>query len=214
LDGFPQGEKKMTEEIKATETAQVTPAETKPVTNDTITVNIDGVDIPDVPLALAKQLIEKRQAAKKEVTELRNSVAAAEARAKSEGDKAQLLKAMKDSDVDAVRGQVAGEYLEKISNYERKIFSGEVKSLLASEGTLAGALDDATNLALSGAKLSLVDGNVQINDKPASEFVKSFIQSRPHLLSVKASTQSKAMPKAAVRDSGFTKFAVGIFDKK
>lgn len=205
----------MTEEIKATETAQVTPAETKQTeVAETITVNYEGINIPNVPLSIAKQIIEKRQASKVETSALREAVSAAEARAKSASDKEQLMKAMKDSDVDAVRGQVAGEYLEKISNYERKIFSGEVKSLLASEGTLAGALDDATSLALSGAKLSLVDGNVQINDKPASEFVKAFIQSRPHLLSVKAASVSKGMPKAAVRDSGFTKFATGFFDKK
>lgn len=182
---------------------------------DTIAIDIDGVSIPNVPIALAKQIIDKRQAAKKELGNLREQVSKAEATAKAEADKHLLLKAMKDSDIESVKSQVAQEYLDKISKYENKIFKGELKSLMASQGVLSSALEDAVNLALQGAKVTLEGDDIKINDKPAKELVEEFIKGRPHLLSVKQIEKpgTKVSQPKVTTNGEFSKFAQGLFKK-
>lgn len=203
----------MTEETKV----ETQPPTTPPEQSNTVAIDIDGVSIPNVPVALAKQIIEKRQATKKELGNLKEQVARAEASAKAEADKHLLLKAMKDSDIESVKSQVASEYIEKISKYENKIFKGEIKSLLATQGVLPSALDDAVNLALQGAKVTLEGDEIKINDKPAKELVEEFVKGRPHLLAVKAldkglpSTKT-ATPKVSTNGE-FSKFAQQLFKK-
>lgn len=175
----------MTEEVKKVEETKQEVTKQPEVSKDTITVDLDGVSI-DVPLETGKKLIEARQKNKKDFKELADKVAQAEATAKQEAERASLLKSMKELDIEAVKNQVAQEYTAKIATYENKIFKGEVKSLLATAGVLPSALDDAVNLALQGAKVSLEGDNIKINDKLAKEAVDEFVKGRPHLVAVKA----------------------------
>lgn len=189
--------------------------EQKVENTNAIAVDIDGISIPNVPIEIAKQIIEKRQASKKEVKDLQDKVAKAEMEAKSINEKAKLLELMKTQDIQAVEETVSAKYKEKISQYESKIFKGEIKSLLASNGVLPTAIDDAATLALQGVQVSLNADKVMIGDKDADTYIKEFIAVRPHLQSVKQSvtrqpTTTKSVPKA---DSGFNKFANSLFNK-
>jgi len=198
------------EEVK-TET-QPPVVETKVETPQTIAVDIDGISI-NVDLDTGKRLIEARQKVKKEVKDLQEKVSKAEASARQEADRAKLIEAMKSSDIDSVRSQISKEYLDKISTYENKIFKGEVKSLLATQGVLAEALEDATSLALQGTKVTLDGDVVKINDKDAKEYLGEWVKTRPHLVSVKATEGKKVVkvttPKAPDR-SGADRLASGI----
>lgn len=189
----------MTEEVKPIVEA-VAEVVAKP---DTITIDIDGVSIPDVPVALAKQIIDKRQAAKKEVTGLREQVSRVEAEAKTSKERAQLLEAMKSQDVESVRQQVSQEYISKISTYENKIFKGEVKAILAQQGVLPAALEDACALAMTGVKVALDGDAIKMNDKDAKEYITEWVKTRAHLVAVQATSAaskkvgvSGATPKA------------------
>jgi len=157
--------------------------ETKP-DNKKVTIDIDGVSL-EVDVDTGKKIVEKRQAAKKEVATLKEQIARVEADAKSASEKNKLLELMKSQDVEAVKTQVASEYIEKIRAYEGKIFNGEVKATLATLGIVDAALDDATKLAMSDVKVELKDGNVTIADKPAKDFLSEWVKSKPHLVASK-----------------------------
>jgi predicted RNA-binding protein Jag len=176
----------MTEEVKkeTTPTEVVKQPETNP--NEVISIDLDGISIPNVPIALAKQIIEKRQAAKKEVAGLKEQVAKVEAESKSAQQKANLLEAMKSQDIEAVKSQVSQEYLSKIAAYENKIFNGEIKSQLATMGVLPEALNDACTLALQGTKVTLDGDVIKVNDKDSKEFLAEWIKTKAHLVSVKS----------------------------
>jgi hypothetical protein len=205
----------MSEEVKnETKPTEVQKVET-PSKAETIDVDVDGVSIPNVPIAIAKQIIEKRQATKKELGSLKEAVARAEAESKSAQERAKLLEAMKAQDVESVKSQIATEYVEKIAKYENKIFKGELKSLMASKGVLPTAIDDAVALAMQGAKVSLEGDEIKINDKLAKDAIEEFIKARPHLVAVKAETKPTITGKRPqVSTSGdFKKFASGLFNK-
>jgi hypothetical protein len=201
----------MTEEVKP-EVAQPEPKPeaTKP---DTITVDIDGVSL-DVPLETGKKLIEARQKAKKEVKDLIDKVGKSEALAKQEAERSALMKAMREQDVESVRSQVSQEYVGKINAYESKIFKGEVKSLLASNGVLPEALDDACSLALSNAKVALEGEQVTIDGKPAKDFLAEWVKSKQHLVAVKAPVKAAGKHSPAVppkpQQSGKERMAQGL----
>lgn len=181
----------------------------------TMDIDIDGVSLPNVPIDIAKKIIEKRQANKKELAELREQKSRSDATAKAESEKAALLQAMKEENIEAVKAQVSKEYLDKISKYENKIFRSEIKSQLAAQGVLPSALDDAVNLAMQSAKVDLDGDTIKLNDKPLNEVVEEFVKSRPHLVAVKANDpkQTKVAPKAPVTAGEFNKFAKGLFNK-
>jgi hypothetical protein len=181
-------------ENKATEVPKTEVAKAPEVTSNeaerTISVDVYGVQV-DLPMSKAKELITKRDEKTKGYKELQEKVSKAEAVAKQESDRAALMKAMKESDIDAVKAQVSSEYLDKINKYETKIFRGEVKSLLATSGVLPSALDDAVSLALQGAKVTLEGDEIKINDKVAKDAIEEFVKGRPHLVAVKSSEGKK-----------------------
>jgi hypothetical protein len=198
------------------EKKEVAPEQPKVEDKETIAIDIDGVSIPNVPIALAKQIIEKRQATKKELGNLKEQVAKAEAESKSAHQKALLLEAMKSQDIDSVKSQVAQEYLDKISKYENKIFKGELKSIMASQGVLPSALDDAVNLALQGTKVSLEGEEIKLGDKSAKEAIEEFLKARPHLIAVKSpqvKEGTKVTQPKVTSNGEFQKFAQGLFKK-
>lgn len=212
-------EDKMTEvEKKATEVAPEQPKQPEVAPKQpeaTISVDLEGVSI-EVPLETGKKIIEARQKAKKELGTLKEQVAKAEAIAKQESDKAALLKAMKESDVESVKAQVAQEYLDKIAKYENKIFKGELKSLMASQGVLPSALDDAVNLALQGTKVSLEGEEIKLGDKSAKDAVEEFLKARPHLVAIKspqAPHGTKVTQPKTTGNGEFQKFAKGLFNR-
>lgn len=175
----------------------------------TIKVDLGGKSY-EVPVELGKEIIAIRQESKKS----KEAIEAAERKAAGEAEKAKLLELMKAQDIEAVKAEVSKEYISKIKAYENKIFSGEIKSLLAAEGTLPSALDDAATLALKDVSVSLKEDKIFVADKPAADYVKEFIKTRPHLISVKAEVAKKlTTPGKAPNTEGFEKFVKGVFNK-
>jgi hypothetical protein len=183
----------MTEENKE---VVVTPEEVTKVESaepeKTVEVDIFGVNVA-LPLSKAKELIAKRDSTKNELTkqttdntELKARIAKAEVQARQESDRANLLQAMKASDIESVKSQVSQEYLSKIAAYENKIFNGEIKSQLATLGVLPDALQDACTLALQGTKVTLDGDTVKVNDKDSKEFLTEWVKTKAHLVAVKA----------------------------
>jgi hypothetical protein len=128
-----------------------------------------------------------------------------------------LLKAMQEQDIESVRTQVSQEYVDKINQYENKLFKGEIKSLLATAGVLPTALDDAVNLAMSGVKATLDGEKIKLGDKDAKDAIDEFVKSRPHLVAVQATQQGKKVgvtPVAAKGNGDFQKFTQTLFTKK
>jgi hypothetical protein len=202
----------MADEVK-TETTPVTKVveiETKAPEATTINVDLNGKSY-NVSLDLGKDLIAFRDELKK----LKNDKAKTEVEIKSEKQKSALLEAMKNSDIESVKSQVAQEYLEKINQYESKIFKGEIKSLLATAGVLPSALDDAVNLAMSGGKVTLEGDTIKLGDKVAKDAIDEFIKTRPHLVAVQANAGKKLTTPVAPKVAGdFQKFTSTLFAKK
>jgi len=202
----------METEQKKTETAPESVVETKPVVDTPSTIKVDlGGKSYEVPLDLGKEIIAIRQEGKKS----KDAIEAAERKAAAESEKAKLLELMKAQDIEAVKAEVSKEYVSKIKQYENKIFGSEIKSLLATEGTLPTALDDAASLVMKDVSVSLKEDKIFIADKPAADYVKEFIKSRPHLVSVKVSEVGKKLttPGKAPNTEGFEKFVKGVFNK-
>jgi hypothetical protein len=185
----------------------------KPVTEQspaTIKVDLNGKSY-DVPIELGKEIIAIRQETKKS----RDAIEVAEKKAIAETEKNKLLELMKAQDIDSIKNEISKEYISKIKKYESAIFTSEIKSLLAAEGTLPSAIADAAQLAMSDISISLSNENkVLMADKPADEYIKEWIKSRPHLVAVKK-IEAKVGTKPATppRDSGFAKFSSDIFKK-
>lgn len=200
----------MEPEQKKTETTPEPVVETKTAdTPSTIKVDLGGKSY-EVPLDLGKEIIAIRQEGKKS----KDAIEAAERKAAAESEKAKLLELMKAQDIEAVKAEVSKDYVAKIRAYESKIFGSEIKSLLATEGTLPSALDDAASLVMKDVSVSLKEDKIMIADKPAAEYVKEFIKTRPHLVSVKAEVGKKpTVPGKAPNTEGFEKFVKGVFNK-
>jgi hypothetical protein len=185
-------------EVKKEEVKQEVPAAK-------IAVDIDGVSI-EVDTETAKKLIDNRQKVKKDVAALKESLAKAEASAKQEADKAALMKAMKESDIESVKAQISAEYVDKIAKYENKIFKEGAKSALIAAGILAEAADDAVSLALQGAKTELDGDSIKIGGKDLKEFAAEFVKTKPHLVAVKAADKKTPLktgtPPAPVKSTG------------
>jgi hypothetical protein len=193
----------MTEEVKKEEQKIEEKKQEVPVAK--IAVDIDGVSV-EVDTETAKKLIDNRQKAKKDVATLKESLAKAEATAKQEADRAALMKAMKESDIESVKAQISAEYIDKIAKYENKIFKEGAKSALIAAGILAEAADDAVSLALQGAKTELDGDSIKIGGKPLAEFAAEFVKTKPHLVAVKAGEKKTALktgtPPAPARSTG------------
>lgn len=175
---------------------------------ENVIVDIEGYNI-EVPIEIGKKLIEVRQKIKEQ------KIKRTEEENKKLAEKEALLKAMKDSDIESVKAQVSGEYLDKINKYENKIFKSEIKNLLSSAGVLPEALEDATKLALNGVKVELDGEEIKIDGKNAKESVQEFIKNRPHLLSVSNNNTKKIVvtPINQKPTQDFKKFTQGIFKK-
>lgn len=205
-------EKKMADEEVKTETAPVTQvAETKPETK--ITIDFPSGKSYSVDMELGKELVAIRDELKKSKATFK----ASEAEKQAAIQKSTLLEAMKNQDIEAVKAQVSQEYVDKINQYESKIFRGEVKSLLATAGVLPTALDDAVNLAMSGVKATLEGDKIKLGDKDAKDAVDEFVKSRPHLVAVQATQQGKKVgvtPVVPKVNGDFQKFTQTLFTKK
>lgn len=199
----------MADEVK-TETAPEV-AETKPETK--ITIDFPSGKSYSVDMELGKELVAIRDELKKSKATFK----ASEAEKQAAIQKSTLLEAMKNQDIESVKAQVSQEYVDKINQYESKIFRGEVKSLLATAGVLPTALDDAVNLAMSGVKATLDGDTIKLGDKVAKDAIDEFVKSRPHLVAVQATQQGKkvgvtpAVPKV---NGDFQKFTQTLFTKK
>lgn len=177
----------MTIEEKPTEVApEVAPlSKEQPVDLKKIAVDIaPGVSI-ELDVDTARKVIQHRDSRTKGFKELETKLQSAEAQAKNEASRNQLLESMKSQNVEEVERQVGAKYEDTIKNFQKKVFNSEIKGTLAKLGIISDGLDDATKLVMADAKVELTGEEVTLNGIKVEDYLKDWVAKKPHLVSVK-----------------------------
>ena len=171
---------------------------------------------------VAKDLIAHRQKEKvdsKDVKQLQEAVKKAESEKASALERIKLVELAKSQSIDELKLEASREYREKLNKVEERIIMKEIEaSLLSQEDFLASAKQDAIKLIRGEFKFNLDENMEKVvteSGKDLNELVKEWVEKKDIFRKAKGvpSTGLKQGTTAVKQNSGFDKYAAGIFKK-